>query len=130
MPVEFTHLSGSLVSGRFKGVLSVDEWLEAQRKVEDRIRRVGALCMLVDVKAFDGWERSERWGDLSFLEAHDQDVTAIAFVGSLRWQEDMLAFSLAGMRKAPVRYFEREQEALTWLAETAANCRLADPSTP
>lgn len=115
MTMSFQDIRGDLVIGHCMGQLSYPDWVAAQQSLAEQIQQRGPIRLLVRLEAFGGWEKSDAWGDLGFFDDHDADLKAIAIVGDPCWEDATLTFSLAGMRKAPVRYFYREAEALAWL---------------
>jgi hypothetical protein len=77
------------------------------------------IQLLVILQNFTGWERSEEWGNLEFFLSHQGDFGKIAVVGDPTWEAQALAFTGAGFRKGPVKFFPEtgEQDARAWLAE-------------
>jgi hypothetical protein len=75
--------------------------------------------LLVILESFTGWERNNDWGDTDFFFSHREDFGKIAVVGDPSWEAQVLAFTGAGIRKGPVKFFPEtgEQEARAWLAE-------------
>lgn len=119
MSMRIHETQGDLLIGQCSGRLRYPDWVAAQQALAKKIEQRGPVRLLVRLEAFGGWEKSEEWGDLGFFQAHDADLKAIAIVGDPCWEDATLTFSLAGMRKAPVRYFYREAEALDWLDQMA-----------
>src|SRR5947199_10126120 len=72
---------------RINGILRRTEFEESQRAAAKMIREIGKLTALVLLDGFQGWERTEEWGDVSFLMEHDRDVAKIAIVGPEKWRE-------------------------------------------
>jgi len=66
---------------------------------------------------FAGWVGGEVWNDMSFFDEHGDRIEKIAIIGDARWEAEMLMFSCAGLRRAPVKYFAPGQlsEAYDWL---------------
>jgi len=66
---------------------------------------------------FCGWVGDEVWHDVTFMVEHGDRIEKIAIVGDPRWETGMLMFTGAGFRRAPVKYFTRDQlaEARGWL---------------
>jgi hypothetical protein len=75
--------------------------------------------LLVVLENFTGWERNDDWGDTDFFFSHREDFGKIAVVGDPSWETQVLAFTGAGIRKGPVKFFPEtgEQDARAWLAE-------------
>ena len=57
------------------------------------------------------------WSDVSFIMKYGDKITKIAIVGDPKWESDLMLFTGAGVRLAPVRYFNKAQmsEAKDWL---------------
>jgi hypothetical protein len=73
------------------------------------------LVMIED--DFRGWVGTEVWNDMTFFMQHGDRIEKIALVGNPKWEERMLMFTGAGLRRAPVKYFIPEQlaAARAWL---------------
>jgi len=58
-------------------------------------------------------------GDTDFFFSHRNDFEKIAVVGNPRWEAQVLAFTGAGLRKGPVKFFPETggSEARAWLSE-------------
>jgi len=90
-----------------------------QSEFVENIAGAGTVKLLVLLENFTGWERGEQWGDTDFFFSHRNDFEKIAVVGNRRWEAQVLAFTGAGLRKGPVKFFPEtgEPEARAWLAE-------------
>jgi len=64
---------------------------------------------------FDGWERGADWGDLTFMERHNEALEKLAIVGPTKHRDDVIMFTAAPLRADRVRYFSSEAEARAWL---------------
>ena len=104
---------------RIGGELKKSELDAAQSQFVEIITGAGAVKLLVLLENFTGWERDEAWGDTEFFFSHRNDFEKIAVVGSPRWEAQVLAFTGAGLRKGPVKFFPEtgESEARAWLVE-------------
>ena len=93
--------------------------LDAAQSEFVKIAEAGPVRMLVLLENFTGWSRGEDWGETDFFFNHRDDFEKIAVVGPSRWEAQILAFSGAGLRKGPVKFFSEtsEAEARAWLAE-------------
>ena len=104
---------------RVGGELKKSELDAVQSEFVQKIAGAGTVKLLVFLENFTGWERGEQWGDTDFFFSHRNDFAQIAVVGNLRWEAQVLAFTGAGLRKGPVKFFPEtgEPEARAWLAE-------------
>lgn len=101
------------------GVLKKSELDAEQSEFARKFAGAGTVKLLVLLENFTGWERGEQWGDTDFFFKHRNDFEKIAVVGHPRWEAEVLAFTGAGLRKGPVKFFPDtdEAEARAWLAE-------------
>jgi hypothetical protein len=104
---------------RVGGELKKSELDAAQSEFVQQIAATGTIKLLVLLENFTGWERTEAWGDTDFFFSHRNDFEKIAVVGQSRWEAQVLAFTGAGLRKGPVKFFPEpgESDARAWLAE-------------
>jgi hypothetical protein len=110
---------GRLLVLRVSGELKKSELDAVQSEFVEKIAGAGTVKLLVLLENFTGWERNEAWGDTDFFFSHRNDFEKIAVVGDPRWEAQVLAFTGAGLRKGPVKFFPEtsETEARAWLAE-------------
>jgi hypothetical protein len=104
---------------RVSGELKKSELDAAQSEFVGKIAGAGTVKLLVLLENFTGWERDEAWADTDFFFSHRNDFERIAVVGNPRWEAQVLAFTGAGLRKGPVKFFPEtdESEARAWLGE-------------
>ena len=104
---------------RVGGELKKSELDAAQSEFVEIIAGAGTVKLLVLLENFSGWERGEHWGDTDFFFSHRNAFEKIAVVGNPRWEPQVLAFTGAGLRKGPVKFFPEtaESEARAWLAQ-------------
>jgi len=103
---------------RVGGELKKSELDAVQNEIVEKMT-VRPVQLLVILKDFTGWERTEDWGDTDFFFSHRDDFGKIAVVGQPSWEAQVLAFTGAGIRKGPVKFFPEtgEAEARAWLAD-------------
>ena len=116
MSMEMHVESQRLLVVQVRGILRRVELDECQRAVSKMISAVGKANALVLLDGFRGWERTEKWGDVSFLTEHDSDLEKIAIVGQETWRDEVMMFAGAGLRQSLVRYFNDSDAARAWLA--------------
>ncbi len=119
MSANFQQQDNRLLVLRVTGELKKSELDAVQSEFVEKIAGAGPVKFLVLLENFTGWERSEAWGDTDFFFSHRNDFEKIAVVGDPRWEAQVLAFTGAGLRKGPVKFFPEteESEARAWLAE-------------
>ena len=118
MSANLDQQSDRLFVLRIRGELKKSELDAVQNEIVEKMT-TRPVQLLVILKNFIGWERNEEWGDTDFFFAHREDFGKIAVVGHPVWEAQVLAFTGAGIRKGPVKFFAEtgEAEARAWLAE-------------
>ena len=83
------------------------------------IKHYGKAKALVVLEGFQGWEKTDAWGDLSFLKEYDKKIEKIAFAGDPKWRDEIFAFTGKSFRSAEIEFFNtlQESEARTWLSD-------------
>jgi hypothetical protein len=119
MTLTLCREDGRLLTIAARGQFRKADLEQAQAALEAAIARHGKVRALFIAEDFQGWERGQDWGDIGFMVEHDDDIERIAVVGEARWREEILMFLGAGIRSAPVRFFEpgAAELARRWLAE-------------
>lgn len=76
-----------------------------------------ARLLITLEESFSGWGKGDAWGDTAFFAEYGDQIVKIAVLGDRAWEEEMLMFLGAGLRRAPVRYFPRaaREAALEWV---------------
>ena len=118
MSANLEQLSDRLFVLRVRGEVKKTELDAVQSEIVAKMT-ARPVQLLVILKNFIGWERTEEWGDMDFFLSHQDDFGKIAVVGHPVWEAQVLAFMGAGFRKGPVKFFPEtsEQDARAWLAE-------------
>ena len=105
MSIEWIEKDAKVLRHRIHGKMSESDMTEAQQALVVAVGKFGRVRGLVILDDFEGWEDSEKWGDLTFQQEHDREIERIAVVGEERWRDEILAFLVAPFRSADVRYF-------------------------
>jgi hypothetical protein len=103
---------------RISGALRKEELDSVQAIGLKEMGPEGNAKVLVMVEEdFCGWVGEEVWNDMTFFVVHGDRIEKMAIVGDPKWEARMLMFVGAGFRRAPVKYFTRNQlaEAYSWL---------------
>lgn len=82
--------------------------------------------VLVVLEAFEGWAKSDGWGDdIDYMVAYADRIRRMAIVGDARWEIEALAFVGQGFRATDVRYFAPDalEEANAWIRGAQADRR-------
>jgi len=118
MPVEIIDAAGKLLQIRIRGLLKKADYDRIIQIAKEAIAREGKIRALAILEGFEGWERHEDWGDVSFMMGEGQHIEKMAIVGDEKWRDDALAFTAKGFRPTAIEFFaaSRLNEARTWLA--------------
>ncbi|MFL6513921.1 MAG: STAS/SEC14 domain-containing protein [Chthoniobacterales bacterium] len=119
MPVEMSYQPNDLCVLRVSGTWKRSELAAEQTEIARKIDAGARPRLLAILDKFDGWERGADWNDLDFLVSHSGGIAKIAIVAEPQWEVKALAFAGAGVRGAPVRFFQPNQldKAELWIAE-------------
>jgi len=119
MPANIQREPGNLYVLHFSGTLKRSEFGAGQDALAHSIDEGGHPRVLAVIENFEGWEHGADWSDLDYQLTYGNEIVKIAIVGEARWEPEALAFAGAGFRRAPVKFFSRDQEsrARAWLAE-------------
>ena len=119
MPLEIQYDSDDICVLRVNGLLKQSEFEATQKSIAARIDTGHKPRILAIMENFAGWEREADWNDLDFLFSHSGEIAKIAIVGERQWEVQALAFAGAGVRRAPVQFFEPDEldRAQAWLRE-------------
>jgi len=101
------------------GTLKRAEFAACENELAARISAGDTPRMLVTCNHFGGWERGKDWNNLDFMFTHGERISKIAIVGAGTKESELKAFTGAGMRPTPVRFFSADElpEARSWLLE-------------
>ena len=111
--LESEHLGVVRVSGK----VGIAELRAVQEELAVAIQKSGAFRMLLFLEGFEGWSAEKGWEDTGFVDANDDMLAKMAFVGEERWRDLIFAFTLKGLRPVQIEYFLPNQAdaARAWL---------------
>jgi hypothetical protein len=115
MPVDAHEEGADLVRITLQGRMAPADQAALLFFITKAIDRTGKIRVLVVLDGFDGWTAGEEWGDAELRLESDAVIVKAAFVGDLRWKEQMFAFVARPFRTAPIEYFTTEAAARSWL---------------
>ena len=118
MAVEIIERAGKLLQLKVSRMFTKADYDRIIEIAKEAIEREGKVNGLIILEAFEGWERREDWGDVSFMMGQGRQIEKMAIVGDEKWQDDALAFTAKGFRATAIEYFaaSRLSEARTWLS--------------
>ena len=116
MSMEIVGNSGGILTARISGKLTQPELAALQEFAVGVIRQQGQIRILVIAEDFLGWDKSDEWSDISFME-NDPYINKMAIVGEKKWEELALVFAAKGLRTFPIEYFQPADldRARVWL---------------
>lgn len=102
-----------------RGVLKRSELSVCEKELASLITAGERPHILVTLEDFAGWEKGEDWNNLDFMFTHGDKIAKIAIVGAGAREAEVKAFTGAGLRPTPVRFFPAAEagEAKAWLIE-------------
>jgi hypothetical protein len=117
MPVTMEYDPNDIFVMRMSGTLKRSEFAAQQDAIAKKIDSGSKPRLLVIVEKFEGWERGADWNDLDFMISHGGEIARIAIVAEPKWETSALAFAGAGIRGAPVKFFQPNElaTARAWL---------------
>jgi hypothetical protein len=74
---------------------------------KEAIAREGKVRVLTILDDFEGWERHEDWGDVSFMMQEGQQIEKMAIVGDEKWKDDCLLLPPRVFVRRPSSSFQR-----------------------
>ena len=119
MPIQMQYGPNDIYVLRISGTLKQSEFGVSQGAVARKIDIGVKPRLLAILNNFEGWERDSDWNDLDFLFSHSGEIAKIGIVAEPRWEAQALAFAGAGVRRAPVKFFQPNElaRAREWIAE-------------
>jgi SpoIIAA-like len=118
MPVEIIDALGKVLQVKLRGLLKKSDHERIIQIAKEAIAREGKIKALIIAEAFEGWERSGDWGDVTFMTEEGQHIEKMAIVGDEKWRDDALAFTAKGFRPTAIEFFPPSHlnEARIWLS--------------
>lgn len=105
MSCEIVRTVDSVVYIRIRDVMQIADMKMLEKVAADLIGKGKKVRLLANIENFQGWEKGEAWGDVSFMMSHGNDIVKMAFVGDERWKEDVFLFVGKGMRNTEIEFF-------------------------
>ena len=107
---------------RVSGTLQKEDYQDILQYLKQRIDQFGDICILFEMKDFEGWKPKALWEDVKFDVKYNRAMKRAAMVGDKKWEEWLTKLA-APFAHAEVKYFEMAQreEALKWVRACAAD---------
>jgi len=123
---------GNIIAIRASGKLTHEDYQAFLPKLEEQIKELGKVSILVELDDFQGWELKAAKDDFKFGMAHLDDIERFAIVGEKAWERWMALMAKPFMGPGRVRFFSRDelQEAWDWLREPFLIEQIAEVVVP
>jgi len=110
---------GNTIAIRVTGKLTHEDYQNFLPKLEEQIKQLDKVSLLIELDNFKGWELKAIKDDVEFILKHAEDIERVAIVGDKAWERWMAAMVKPFVLFADVKYFNREdlQKAWDWLRE-------------
>lgn len=104
---------------RISGVLQRADMAAFEKAIAPHMDAGERPRVLVLLENFGGWQKGEDWNNFDFMFSYGDKIAKIAIVGAGDRQSDVKAFTGAGLRPTPVKFFmvEETEQARAWLLE-------------
>lgn len=101
------------------GVLKRSDMADVEKEIASRIDAGEQPRVLVLLDNFGGWQKGEDWNNFDFMFSYGDKIGKIAIVGADAKEAEVKAFTGAGLRPTPVKFFTADdiEAARTWLLE-------------
>lgn len=111
-----THVAELQISG----ILKRADMADFEKEIAQRIDVGECPRVLVLLENFGGWHKGEDWDNFDFMFSYGDKIAKIAIVGAGTKEGDVKAFTGAGLRPTPVRFFTpvETEQARAWLMES------------
>jgi hypothetical protein len=120
MAITFQEKSGNLGEMHVTGLVRKSELDAVQAQVAKKFEADPQLSikLLIIVKDFKGWEKSDDWTDISFYFIYGDKITKIAVVADPIHEDNLKMFMGGGIRPTPIKFFKPDEIELAhkWLA--------------
>lgn len=119
MAFSLIESSGDFLHVQVSGVMTLNDQAALQNAAHALIDRGKKPRLLAVLDGFEGWEKNQDWGDVTFLSEHGDDIARMAIVGEERWRDDALMFVAQGLRATEIEYFKPAdiERARGWVSQ-------------
>lgn len=121
MPANLTYDPATqLAELHIRGVLKRADMAEVEKEIARRIDAGDQPRVLVRLENFGGWQKGEDWNNFDFMFSYGDKIGRIAICGAAAKEAEVKAFTGAGLRPTPVKFFtaEETEAARAWLLES------------
>jgi hypothetical protein len=105
MACEIIKITDSVIHVRISGFMKIADQKMLESAAMEMIGKGKKVRLVAIMEDFKGWEKSEAWGDVSFMEEHGDDIVKMALVGDERWKDDAFMFVGKGLSSTEIEFF-------------------------
>lgn len=107
-----------VIALRVFGKLTAEDYDTLVPALEERVRGMAQVNLIVELEDFQGWDLDAAWADLKFGLEHNRHIDRLAVVGERGWERWMTRIASWFMH-GEVRYFDRENidDAWAWIEQ-------------
>jgi len=108
-----------LAEVHISGILKRADMADVENEIARCIDAGEHPRVLALLENFGGWEKGEDWNNFDFMFSYGDRIAKIAIVGAGSMQAEVKAFTGAGLRPTPVKFYTAEESgaARSWLLE-------------
>ncbi len=120
MSANLTYDSATqLAELHISGILKRADLAGFENEIAGRIDAGELPQVLVLLENFGGWQTGEDWNNFDFMFSYGDKIAKIAIVGAGAREAEVKAFTGAGLRPTPVKFYtaEETETARDWLLE-------------
>jgi hypothetical protein len=120
MSTNLTYDSGTqLAELHIQGILQRADMAAVEKEITNHIAAGDRPRVLVLLDNFGGWQKGGDWVNFDFMFTYGDKIAKMAICGAGDKEAEVKAFTGAGLRPTPVRFFTKDElaEARTWLLE-------------
>jgi hypothetical protein len=111
------HAADQICEFHIRGILKRSDFATGEAEIAARIDAGESPRVLVLLENFGGWQKGDDWNNIDFMFSYGEKIGKIAIVGAGPKQDEVKAFSGAGLRPTPVEFFATVEDARAWLLQ-------------
>lgn len=117
MAYEIFDIDDAVICVRLSGCMRFADQQALQAVARQLIEQGKKVRVLALAENFQGWERTDDWGDVGFLMRYGDDIAKMAIVGDERWKEEVFLFLGKGLRSTEIEFFPQDSrmDAERWV---------------
>jgi hypothetical protein len=117
MPITRINENSEYDTVRVSGLLTWKEFEQLHESIDDPPEPGRKINTLVLLDRFEGWDRSESWGELRYVDRNEAILKKVAIVGEPKWRDQWELFMFKGLSPINTEYYAPDELDLArvWL---------------